>query len=65
MTTMVAEFRELYNHVRPHEHLAGDRPIERYLAPPDAAADADADADAEPSHTPNAPLPTRQSARIP
>jgi transposase InsO family protein len=29
MTTMVAEFRQLYNHVRPHEHLAGDRPIER------------------------------------
>ena len=59
MTTMVAEFRELYNHVRPHEHLAGNRPIERYLAPPDAAADA------EPSDTLNAPLPTRQSVRIP
>ncbi len=35
MTTMVDAFRRLYNHVRPHEALAGDRPIERYLAAPD------------------------------
>jgi len=59
MTSMVAEFRELYNHVRPHEMLAGDRPIKRYLAPPAAAADA------EPSDELTAPLPTRQTVRIP
>ncbi|HEY1775437.1 MAG TPA: hypothetical protein VGG41_04685, partial [Solirubrobacteraceae bacterium] len=34
MTTKVNAFRQLYNHVRPHEALAGDRPIERYLADP-------------------------------
>jgi transposase InsO family protein len=34
MTTMVEDYRQLYNHVRPHESLAGDRPIERYLADP-------------------------------
>lgn len=34
MTTKVNAFRQLYNHVRPHEALAGDRPIERYLAEP-------------------------------
>jgi len=55
MTTMVADFRELYNHVRPHENLAGDRPIERYLAPPDAAT----------PDAPNATLSTRQTVRIP
>lgn len=59
MTVMVEAFRELYNHVRPHEMLAGDRPIDRYLAPPAAATDA------EPSDDLNAPLPTRQSVRIP
>ena len=58
MTTMVAEFRQLYNHVRPHEYLAGDRPIERYLAQP-AHADATAASD-----EPAAPLPTRQTVRI-
>jgi transposase InsO family protein len=26
MTVMVDAFRELYNHVRPHEALGGDRP---------------------------------------
>lgn len=31
MTRTVDDFRELYNHVRPYEALAGDRPIERYL----------------------------------
>jgi hypothetical protein len=34
MTTMVDAFRRLYNTIRPHETLAGDRPIERYLADP-------------------------------
>ena len=38
MTRMVNDFRHLYNNVRPHETLAGDRPIERYLAEPDDAA---------------------------
>jgi len=54
MTRMVDDFRQLYNHVRPHETLAGDRPIERYLA--------------EPSPGPIEPLSTtastRQSVRI-
>lgn len=31
---MVDDYRTLYNHVRPHEALDGDRPIERYLADP-------------------------------
>ncbi len=35
MTTMVADFRDLYNQIRPHEHLDGARPLERYLAEPD------------------------------
>jgi transposase InsO family protein len=51
MTTRVEAFRQLYNHVRPHETLAGARPIERYLADPD--------------DTPTTPAPTRQSVRIP
>ena len=55
MTRMVDGFREPYNHVRPHETLAGDRPIERYLA--------------DPATTPPKPLgataSTRQSLRIP
>lgn len=55
MTTMVQDFRQLYNTVRPHETLAGARPIERYLADPDAM----------PSDTVNAPVQTRQDVRIP
>jgi transposase InsO family protein len=51
MTSMVQAFRQLYNHVRPHETLADDRPIERYLANPD--------------NTSTATAPTRQSVRIP
>jgi putative transposase len=51
MTQMVKDFRQLYNHVRPHETLAGARPIERYLADPD--------------DTPTTTAPTRQSVRIP
>jgi transposase InsO family protein len=54
MTRMVDDFRQLYNHVRPHETLAGDRPIERYLADPDD----------HPPGTLNAPPPTRQNPRI-
>ena len=52
---MVDDFRELYNRVRPHETLAGARPIERYLADPDITPVTDA----------NATAPTRQSVRIP
>ena len=33
MTRMVDDFRDLYNRVRPHETLAGDRPIDRYRRP--------------------------------
>lgn len=55
MTTMVSDFRDLYNAVRPHEHLAGDRPLERYLTDPGITS-----SDAEP-----ATLPTRQNVRIP
>jgi putative transposase len=54
MTTMVNDYRHLYNHVRPHETLAGDRPIERYLAVPD-----------NPPDDPAATAPTRQTVRIP
>jgi len=55
MTQMVDDFRELYNHIRPHETLAGARPIERYLADPDIT----------PSDDINATAPTRQNVRIP
>jgi transposase InsO family protein len=55
MTSMVDGFRHLYNHVRPHETLGGDRPIERYLTDPDQP----------PSDPISTPLPTRQSVRIP
>ena len=55
MTHMVDAFRRLYNTVRPHEALAGARPIDAYLADPDTPASADL----------NAPLPTRQTMRIP
>ena len=55
MTTMVDDFRELYNTIRPHETLGGDRPIERYLADPDQA----------PADDPSATVSTRQTVRIP
>lgn len=55
MTRMVDAFRQLYNHVRPHETLAGARPIEAYLADPDTPASTDL----------NATVQTRQTARIP
>lgn len=51
MTEMVEAFRQLYNTVRPHETLAGARPIEHYLA--------------DPSHASTVTVPTRQSVRIP
>lgn len=51
MTTRVEAFRQLYNTIRPHETLAGARPIERYLA--------------DPNNTPTTTAPTRQSVRIP
>jgi putative transposase len=51
MTAMVEAFRQLYNTIRPHETLAGDRPIERYLA--------------DPTHDPITPVQTRQTVRIP
>lgn len=55
MTRMVDDFRDLYNTVRPHETLAGTRPIEAFLATPDE----------QPSDDVNAPAPTRQNVRIP
>jgi putative transposase len=51
MTAKVEAFRQLYNNVRPHETLAGARPIERYLA--------------DPSTDPAVTAPTRQHVRIP
>lgn len=51
MTTRVEAFRQLYNTIRPHETLAGARPIERYLANPDDPSIATA--------------ATRQNVRIP
>jgi len=55
MTVMVDDFRKLYNHVRPHETLAGARPIERYLA----------DLDISRADDVNATASTRQTVRIP
>lgn len=55
MTTMVDGFRRLYNEVRPHEALGGQRPLDRYLADPALT----------PSDPPTATLPTRQTTRIP
>ncbi|MBA2516114.1 MAG: transposase [Solirubrobacterales bacterium] len=55
MTRMVDDFRHLYNDVRPHEYLDGDRPTDRYLAEPISP----------PSDDPITPLPTRQTVRIP
>ena len=54
MTVMVDAFRELYNTVRPHETLAGERPIERYLTDPDPA-----------SHDSNATVKNKESLQIP
>ena len=34
MERMVAAFRTIYNEIRPHETLAGARPIETYLREP-------------------------------
>ncbi len=51
MTTMVEASPQLSNHIRPHETLAGARPIERYLA--------------DPNDPPIATASTRQSTRIP
>lgn len=51
MTQTVDEYRHLFNHIRPHEALAGDRPIDHYLAEPDTPASTTA--------------PTRQNVRIP
>lgn len=51
MTKMVEAFRQLYNHIRPHETLAGERPIERYVA--------------DPTDDTITPAPTRQSVPIP
>jgi transposase InsO family protein len=51
MTTMIKAFRQPYNHIHPHETLAGARPIERYLA--------------DPNDPPITPLPTRQNVRTP
>lgn len=48
---MVDDFRQLYNTIRPHEALAGARPIERYLT--------------DPNDTSTATAPTRQNMRNP
>ena len=50
MTHMVGAFRQLYNTIRPHETLAGARPIEANLADPDTPASPDRQ-----RITPNAP----------
>jgi putative transposase len=55
MTTKVEAFRIIYNTIRPHETLAGARPIEVFLADPSD----------EPSDTLSTPVQTRQDARIP
>lgn len=55
MTTMVDGFRTLYNEVRPHEALDGQRPLDRYLAEPVQPSSEEAPAT----------LPTRQTVRIP
>lgn len=55
MTRMVDEFRQLYNHVRPHQALAGDRPIEAFLTDPAEHASTDL----------STPVQTRQDVRIP
>lgn len=34
MTRMVDDYRHIYNTIRPHETLAGQRPIEAFLATP-------------------------------
>jgi transposase InsO family protein len=54
MTVTVDAYRHLYNTVRPHEALDGDRPIERYLADPDN----------DPVDTPNATPSNEESLRI-
>jgi len=51
MTEMVDAFRQLYNTIRPHETLAGARPIERYLT--------------DPVNDQITPASTRQTVRIP
>ena len=51
MAHRVEAYRQLYNTIRPHETLAGARPIDRYLADPDNPSIATA--------------PTRQTMRIP
>jgi len=51
MTRMVEGFRCLFNEIRPHEALHGDRPIARYLT--------------DPAEDPSALAATRQTLRIP
>ncbi|MCK9249202.1 MAG: integrase core domain-containing protein, partial [Solirubrobacteraceae bacterium] len=64
MTDQVDAFRQLYNEVRPHESLDGQRPIPTYLAAPAARVPRAAD-DTEPSTTISTPVQTRQVERIP
>ena len=52
---MVKDFRRLFNEIHPHETLAGDRPIERYLADPDG----------HPTEPESATASTHQNAQIP
>jgi transposase InsO family protein len=51
MTRMVEDFRRLFNEIRRHETLNGDRPIERYLT--------------DPAEDPTALAATRQTVPIP
>ncbi len=55
MTVMVDDFRQLYNEVRPHEALDGQRPLDRYLSGPITP----------PSDPTDTTPPTRQTMRIP
>jgi len=55
MTVMVDDFRQLYNEVRPHEALDGQRPLGRYLSGPITP----------PSDPTDTTPPTRQTMRIP
>ena len=66
MTDQVDAFRRLYNDVRPHESLDGQRPTPTYLAAPAARTipDPDPDPENEPSTSLTDLVQTRQVERI-
>lgn len=64
MTDQVEAFRKLYNDVRPHESLDGQRPTTVYLAEP-AARVPPAAPETEPSTDLDDLVQTRQVERIP